>query len=204
MTASFYKTAPDRTSLALAGIAERAVLTAASPDPLALARIVSALNQPERAPGTVPVVIFGSVAPNTGLQDFAALVRPAPAPPVVQPAARVVFPPVAFEIRGPSPERDWAAVVPKLPAAIAAAAGPLPPGSRCAGDRGLPAGRYSLTLVTARGATWTLPNELAPLTFPGRVAGAPSTAAPTQGAVVRVVPSAPAAGNVCPPGLPSD
>ncbi|MDB4931948.1 MAG: hypothetical protein JWM10_4432, partial [Myxococcaceae bacterium] len=108
--------------------AEAAVLAAPSPDPLALARIVSALNQPERAPNTVPVVIFGSVAPDTGLQDFATIVRPSPAPPVVQPSARVVFPPVAFEIRGSNPERDWAAIVPRLPAPIAAAAGPLPPG----------------------------------------------------------------------------
>jgi hypothetical protein len=184
--------------------AERAALTAASPDPLALARIVSALNQPERAPGTVPVVLFGSVAPSTGLQDFASIVRPAPAPPVVQPSVRVVFPPVAFEIRGPNPERDWAAVVPKLPPAIAASTGPLPPGSHCAGDRGLPPGRYSLTIVTARGSTWSVPNELAPLTFPGRVAGAPSTVAASQGAVVRVVSSMPAAGNVCPMGVPSD
>lgn len=183
---------------------ERAVLTAASPDPLSLGRIVSALNQPERAPGTVPVVIFGSVVPSTGLQDFASIVRPSPAPPVVQPSVRVVFPPVAFEIRGSNPERDWAAIVPKLPPPIAASTGPLPPGSRCAGDRGLPPGRYSLTIVTARGATWTLPNELAPLTFPGRVAGAPSTAAASQGAVLRVVPSMPAAGNVCPMGIPSD
>lgn len=184
--------------------AERAVLTAATPDPLALARVVSALNQPERAPGTFPTVIFGSVAPGTGLQDFATIVRPAPAPPVVQPSVRVVFPPVAFEIRGPVPERDWGAIVPRFPPVIAAAAGPLPPRSRCAGDRGLPPGRYSLTLVTARGATWTLPNELAPLTFPGRAAGAPVTSAPSQGAVVRVVPSMPAAGNVCPMGIPSD
>lgn len=183
---------------------ERAVLSAASPDPLALGRVVSALNQPERAPGTVPVVIFGSVAPSTGLQDFATIVRPSPAPPVVQPSVRVVFPPVAFEIRGPTPERDWAAVVPRLPPPIAAAAGPLPPGSRCAGERGLPAGRYSLTIVTARGATWSLPNELAPLTFPGRAAGAPNTVAPSQGAVIRVVSSMPAAGNVCPMGIPSD
>lgn len=183
---------------------ERALLSSSAPDPLALARVVSALNQPERAPGTVPVVIFGSVAPSTGLQDFAAIVRPSPAPPVVQGSVRVVFPPVAFEIRGSNPERDWAAIVPKLPAPIAAAAGPLPPGSRCAGDRGLPPGRYSVTIVTARGATWTLPNELAPLSFPGRVAGAASTAAATQGAVLRVVPSMPAAGNVCPAGIPSD
>ncbi|MBK6532066.1 MAG: hypothetical protein IPF99_21425 [Deltaproteobacteria bacterium] len=183
---------------------ERAVLSSASPDPLALARVVSALNLPERAPGTVPVVIFGSVAPNTGLQDFASIVRPSPAPPVVQPSVRVVFPPVAFEIRGSNPERDWAAVVPKLPAPIAAAAGPLPPGSRCAGDRGLPSGRYSLTIVTARGATWSLPNELAPHSFPGRVAGAAVTSAASQGAVIRVVPSMPAAGNVCPAGIPSD
>jgi hypothetical protein len=183
---------------------ERAVLSAPSPDPLALARIVTALNQPERAPGTAPVVIFGSVAPDTGLQDFATIVRPAPAPPVVQPSARVVFPPVAFEIRGPNPERDWAAIVPKPPPPIAASTGALPPGSRCAGDRGLPVGRYSLTIVTARGATWTLPNELAPLTFPPRAAGAPNTAAASQGAVVRIVASAPAAGNVCPMGIPSD
>lgn len=183
---------------------ERAVLTAASPDPLALARVVSALNQPERAPNTRPIVMFGSVVPDTGLQDFASIVRPAPAPPVVQPGARVVFPPVAFEIRGPNPERDWAAIVPKLPAPIAAAAGPLPPGSRCAGDRGLPAGRYSLTIVTARGATWTVPNELAPQTFPPRVAGAPSTVAASQGAAVRIVASMPQAGNVCPAGIPSD
>lgn len=183
---------------------ERAVLTAASPDPLALARVVSALNQPERAPNTRPVVMFGSVVPDTGLQDFAGIVRPAPAPPVVQPSVRVVFPPVAFEIRGPVPERDWAAIVPKLPAPIAASTGPLPPGSRCAGDRGLPAGRYSLTIVTARGATWTLPNDLAPQTFPPRAAGAPSTVGPSQGAVVRVVASAPQGGNVCPAGIPSD
>jgi hypothetical protein len=184
--------------------AEAAVLAAAAPDPLALARVVSALNQPERAPGIAPVVIFGSVAPDTGLQDFASIVRPSPAPPLVQPSARVVFPPVAFEIRGPNPERDWAAIVPKLPPPIAAAAGPLPPGSRCAGERGLPPGRYSLTIVTARGATWTLPNELAPLTFPPRVAAAPNTAAASQGAVVRIVASVPVAGNVCPMGIPSD
>ncbi len=180
---------------------ERTLLAAPAPDPLALARVVSALNQPERAAGTVPVVIFGSVAPSTGLQDFTTIVRPSPAAPLVQPSVRVVFPPVAFEIRGANPERDWAAIVPKLPPAIAAAVGPLPPRSRCAGDRGLPPGRYSLTVVTARGATWTLPNELAPLTFPARMTG---TVAASQGAVIRVVPSMPSAGNVCPSGVPSE
>ncbi len=185
-------------------VEERAVLTAAAPDPLSLARIVSALNQPERAAGTVPVVMFGSVVPDSGLQDFATIVRPAPAPPVVQPSVQVVFPPVAFEIRGPNPERDWAAIVPRLPPPIAASTGALPPGSRCAGARGLPPGRYSLTIVTARGATWTLPNDLAPQTFPPRVAGAPITSAASQGAVVRIVAAPAQAGNVCPAGIPSD
>ena len=178
--------------------AERALLASPSPDPAALARLAAAMGQPESAPGTFPTVIVGSVVPDTGLQDFASLVRPAPLPPSLVNGAHLVFPPVAFEVHGPDPARDWQALVPKLPPALAASLGALPAGSRCL-VAGLPAGRWGLTLVTATGATWSLPNELAPLS------GAPRSlpSAPSQGAFVRVVPSAAPAGNACPTGLPT-
>lgn len=178
--------------------AERQLLASATPDPIEVSRVIASLNQPERAPGTVPTVIFGSVVPETGIQDFASLVRPPPAPPVITPTTRVVFPPVAFEVRGPDPATDWSAVVPRLPLPIAMSLdGRLPPGSRCAA-RGLPAGRYGLYVVTARGQSWNLPNDLAPLVYPPN----PRTAAPSQGYFVRVTDGDPATGNACPPGLP--
>lgn len=178
--------------------AERRVLASASADPAEITRVIASLNQPEHAPNTVPTVIFGSVVPETGLQDFASLLRPPPAPPVVTPTTRVVFPPVAFEIHGPDPASQWRAVVPRLPLPIAMSLeGRLPPGSRCAA-RGLPEGRYGLYLVTARGQSWNLPNDLAPLVYPPN----PSTAAPSQGYFVRVTAGDPTMGNACPPGLP--
>lgn len=179
---------------------ERAQLASPSLDGPTAGRIARTLNSPEGAPGTYPTVIFGSVVPDMGLTAFPTLVRPSPAPSLALGAVHVVFPPVAFEIRGPDPERDWAAVVPKLPPMLAqavAAAG-LPPGSRCAA-RGLPAGRYSLTLVTETGQTWTLPNELGPTAL---APTAPYQSA-SQGAFVRVRETAAAAGNECPPGIPA-
>lgn len=171
---------------------ERAVLGAATLDPALTQRAAAELN----APASPPVVIFGSVVPEAGLQDFASIVRPPPTAPLALPSARVVFPPIAFEVRGPDPTRDWSAIVPKLPAAIARASGGMfPPGSRCASS-GLPAGRYGLFLVTARGQSWTLPNELAPSALgPGFTV--------SQGVVVRVEASASGPGTECPPGLPS-
>lgn len=173
------------------GADERAVLGASSLDPALTQRAAAELN----APAAPPVVIFGSVVPDTGLQDFASIVRPPPMSPVAQPAARVVFPPIAFEVRGADPTRDWSAIVPKLPAAIARATGGMfPPGSRCVGA-GLPAGRYGLYLVTARGQSWALPNELSPSALSAGFAV-------SQGVVVRVEASPSGAGTECPPGLP--
>lgn len=172
---------------------EAEVLAAPTLDPTRVSRVVASLNRPESNP---PVVIFGSVVPER-LSDFAGLVRPPPAPPVVTDRTRVLFPPMAFEIRGANPERDWRALVPRLPAPLAAALqGALPPGSRCLSN-GLPEGRYGLTVVTARGATWSVPNELAPSALlPGA-----ATAAASQGAVVRIERSDAPAGTECPPGL---
>jgi hypothetical protein len=168
----------------------RAVLAAAMPDPALTQRAATELS----TPASPPVVIFGSVVPDTGLQDFAALVRPPPAPPLSVTSMRVVFPPVAFEVRGPDPARQWTAIVPRLPAPLAQAVGPsLPPGARCAAA-GLPAGRYGLYVINARGQSWTLPNELAPSALGAGFAV-------SQGVVVRVEGSAVVAGTECPPGL---
>ncbi len=173
---------------------ESAILGAPSPDPGQLSRVVSGMNQPERAR---PVVIFGSVVPDGPLTDFGSLVRPPPAAPLMTERTRVVFPPLAFEIGGPDPTRDWRAVVPRLPGPLAQVlGGRLPPGSRCSAA-GLPAGRYGLIVVSARGASWSLPNELAPTVLqPGA-----RTAVPSQGVVVRVEASEAPAGVECPPGL---
>lgn len=174
------------------GATERDVLSATTRDPALIQRVVSVLG----SPASPPVVIFGSVVPEGGLQDFATLVRPPPSAPLSLASARVVFPPIAFEIRGPDPSRDWSAVVPRLPAALAAAtAGSFPRGSRCAMS-GLPAGRYALYVVTARGQTWSVPNELAPTVFSAGFAV-------SQGVMVRVEGSPQVAGTECPPGLPT-
>lgn len=170
--------------------ASRAVLGATEVDPAAAQRAATEIN----TPASPPVVIFGSVVPDTGLQDFASIVRPPPAPPVVQSAVRVVFPPIAFEVRGSDPTRDWSAIVPRLPAALARGlGGMLPPNSRCAP---LPTGRYGLYVVTARGQSWSLPNELAP-------SATSAGFAVSQGVVVRVEATQPAAGTECAPGLPT-
>jgi hypothetical protein len=174
---------------------ESAVLAETAPDPAQLSRVVSAMNQPERAR---PVVVFGSVVPdNLPLTRFGEIVRPPPAPPTLSERVRVVFPPLAFEIGGPVPARDWRAVVPRLPGALARALeGRLPPGSRCSAT-GLPAGRYALLVVSSRGASWSLPNELAPsVLLPGA-----RTAVASQGVVVRIEASQPVADTECPPGL---
>jgi hypothetical protein len=174
------------------GVAERAVLGATTLDPALTQRAAAELS----TPGSPQLVIFGSVVPDTGLQDFASIVRPPPAPPVAQAAVRVVFPPIAFEVRGADPARDWPAVVPRLPAPLAqATAGMFPPGSRCA-TAGLPTGRYGLYVVTARGQGWSVPNELAPSALRQGFAV-------SQGVVVRVESSPAVAGTECPPGLPS-
>lgn len=176
---------------------ERQLLASTRPDLIEVSRVIASLTQPERSPNVPPIVIFGSVIPDTGLSTFASIVRPPPAPPVVSLTTRVVFPPIAFEIHGPDPSHDWAAIVPRLPHALAQALqGRLPPGSHCA-SRGLPAGRYGLYVITARGQTWNLPNDLAPVVYPPN----PSTAAPSQGTFVRITAADPTMGNTCPPGL---
>lgn len=170
----------------------RVALASTARDPALFQRAAAEIA----APASPPLVIFGSVLPAGGVAELPSLLRVPPAAPEPYASARVVFPPVAFEIRGADPTRQWSAIVPRLPAAIAqAVAGSFPPGSRCSAS-GLPAGRYALTVVTARGQSWSLPNELAPSALSAGFAV-------SQGVVVRVERSAPVAGTECPAGLPA-
>ena len=70
----------------------------------------------------------------------------------------------------------------------------IAPAARCS-NAGLPTGRYGITIVTAAGQTWSLPNDLAPLA----IAPAAPTAAPTQGVFLRIDRTPLAEGYVCPP-----
>jgi hypothetical protein len=153
---------------------ERAVLSSPTPDPATLARIVTAMNQPERAPGVAPIVLFGVMAPDTGIQGIFTL----PTMPVTTRGARVVMSPIAVEVR---PDGSFVPIAPRLPPGIAAALGALRPDVRCT-DEGLPTGRYAITLVTRAGQTWSTPNELSPYAFP------PNTriAVESQGVVLRI------------------
>jgi hypothetical protein len=168
---------------------ERALLSSPSPDPAALTRVVAALNQPERAPGRIPIVLLGTLLPEMGVQQF---FIPGALPQRLS-TARVLVSPIALEVRGPG---VFVPVVPKLPPTVAAALGPaLGPARavfRC-DDMGIPPGRYGITLVTVRGQTWSLPNELAPIVLAPNVRGAPS-----QGTHVRIERAPPTAGYVCP------
>jgi hypothetical protein len=168
---------------------ERAVLASPSPDPADLARVVTAMNQPESAPGVAPVVLFGVMAPDTGLPGVFTL----PSMPVTARAARVVMSPIAVEVR---PDGSFTPIAPKLPPSLAAALGAVRPDVRCSDD-GLPVGRYAITLVTRAGQTWSLPNELSPYAFPPN----PRIAVASQGAVLRIDRAPAVAGYVCPPRM---
>ncbi len=165
---------------------ERAVLASPSPDPSALARVVTAMNQPEHAPGVAPVVLFGVMVPDTGIQGVFTL----PSMPVTTRAARVVMSPIAVEVR---PDGSFTPIAPKLPPSIAAALGALRPDVRCT-DEGLPVGRYAITLVTRAGQTWSTPNELSPYAFPPNA----RIAVESQGVVLRIDRAPATTGYVCP------
>ncbi len=166
--------------------AERAVLASASPDPAAFVRVVTAMNQPESAPGVAPVILVGVMVPDAGLPGVFTL----PTTPVTARAARVVISPVAAEVR---PDGSFSPIVPKLPPNIAMALRSSLAGARCTDD-GLPAGRYGITLVTRFGQTWSLPNELSPYAFPpnNRIA------VESQGVVLRIDRTPVTMGYVCP------
>lgn len=162
---------------------ERALFAQSNPDPIDLARALAALNQPEHTPGRAPVVLFGAVTASGDLRELFSPVAP-------MTSARVTISPIAVEIRGPT-EADQVPIVPKVPPGIANLLGMLRSNFQCS-DAGLPAGRYGLTLVTARGQTWTVPNELAPSAF------ARGAYAPSQGVVVRIDRTNAPAGFACP------
>jgi hypothetical protein len=169
--------------------AERALLAQAAPDPVALSRVITALNQPERTPGVAPIILIGAMVPPTGLAGIFTL----PTAPQRAAGARVVVSPIAVEVGA---DGSLTPIVPRLPPALAGTLARIAPNARCS-DAGLPAGRYGLTLVTPSGQTWSLPNDLAP------VALAPNlpTAAPSQGLFVRIDAAPPNAAYVCPPRL---
>lgn len=167
--------------------AEAALLAQDAPDPVALSRAIAALNQPERTPGRTPVVLIGAMAPPTGLAGIFAVA----AMPQRVTTARVVVSPIAVEIGA---DGGLNPVVPPLPPALARNVAAIAPTARCS-NAGLPTGRYGITIVTAAGQTWSLPNDLAPLA----IAPAAPTAAPSQGVFLRIDRTPLAEGYVCPP-----
>ena len=169
--------------------AERALFAQTAPDPVALSRAITALNQPERTPGRAPVVLIGAMVPPTGLAGIFTL----PTAPQRVTAARVVVSPIAVEVGA---DGSFTPIVPRLPPALARTLAAIAPNARCT-DAGLPTGRYGVTLVTPSGQTWSLPNDLAPLALAPTL----STAAPSQGLFVRIDPAPPNAAYICPPRM---
>jgi hypothetical protein len=184
--------------------------------PETYARLRASLNRPEEldpANQRFPVLVFGTVVPDGSAAGFlthnwAGGYRQA------EPFPRIAIVPIAVEVHGPDPARDWWAIVPPSPAELGAAALPfLPQNYRCDLVRdgvplemdaqqpsGIPPGRYAVTLIGPGGQAWTSPNELAGFATPNAPAAvcpvvpgngtmdAPVSfcRAPSQGFVVRI------------------